>query len=332
MRTAHGLFLTLLVACAGNGQSSQSVAAGNQLSDAGVDPQPDASDTASQIIEVTRGELRFQVRTAGPAEGEPVILLHGFPQTSLEWTAQIAFLAQHGYRVIAPDQRGYSPGARPTALADYAMLLLVQDVLAIADALGVERFHLVGHDWGASVTWVTAFFAPQRLLSITPISVPHLDAFTRTVSDPTSCQPAASAYIDTFVEEGSEAMLLRDDAAALRTMFRGLPAERTQQYLDHFHDESSLSGPLNWYRANLAPGVPRPSIGKTSVPTLYIWSERDEALCRDGAELTGEYVDAPYRFEILEGVNHWVPELAADQVNTLLLAHLRQFAGGAMDP
>jgi pimeloyl-ACP methyl ester carboxylesterase len=319
----------MLGACAA-GSEKPEPDGGGASSDAATAPGASAEEPVGEIVELTVGDLTFRVRVAGPETGQPVLLLHGFPETSLEWSAQINFLAEHGYRVVAPDQRGYSPGARPTAVADYAMLQLVRDVTDIADALGIERFHLVGHDWGASVVWATAFVAPQRLLSIVPISVPHLDAFSRTRNDPTSCQPAASTYIDEFVTDGFEAKLLRDDSAELRRLYHGLPASRVAAYLAHFRDANALQGPLNWYRANLATKQ-SPAIGKTSVPTMYIWSDLDESMCRDGAELTAEYVSAPYQFEILEGVNHWVPELAADDVNALLLEHLRSFAstGGA---
>jgi pimeloyl-ACP methyl ester carboxylesterase len=263
---------------------------------------------------------------AGPADGVPVILLHGFPQTSLEWEAQIAALSAAGYRVVAPDQRGYSPGARPPNVADFAIVPLVRDVEGIADALGISRFHLVGHDWGASVTWAAALFIPQRLLSIVPISVPHPDAFTQVRNDPASCQPAASRYIDDFLLEGAEAQLLSDGQARLRTMYEGLPAAHRAAYLDHFRDQEALRGPLNWYRATFGSSAPRPTLGKTTVPTLYVWSDGDTALCRDGAVITGQFVSAPYRFEIIEGVGHWVPELAAERLNTLLLEHLRQQA------
>lgn len=322
MRNVFRSLLLVMVAGCGNDDSAPQASAG-EASDGGFGPEASASEAAIEIVDVAVGELRFQVRTAGPADGEPVILLHGFPQTSLEWSAQISFLAARGYRVAAPDQRGYSPGARPGSVTDYAMLLLVRDVLGIADALEIERFHLVGHDWGASVAWATAFFAPERLLSIVPISVPHLDAYTRAASDPASCQPASSAYIASFLAEGSESALLRDDAAGLRRLYQGLSADRVDAYLAHFADEASLTGPLNWYRANLVSGQPRPSIGNTSTPTLYIWSDGDPSICRDSAELTAEYVTGPYRFEILAGVNHWVPELAPDDVNALLLEHLR---------
>jgi pimeloyl-ACP methyl ester carboxylesterase len=280
-----------------------------------------SSDTEQIAIEI--GEFTFQALAAGPAQGEAVFLLHGFPQTSMQWEGQIAALAGDGYRVVAPDQRGYSPGARPAGVGEYAMSELVQDVLAMADALAITRFHLVGHDWGAYVAWYIAGLAPDRVLSLAAISVPHPDAFAQVLSDPMSCQLAASAYVFAFVAPDAEAYLLRDGSAALRELYDDLPQGKVDAYLALFDDEESLRGGLNWYRANPAIGMARTPLGKIGVPTLYLWSDADAALCRDGAEITGDYVTGPYRFEVLEGVSHWVPEVAASRVNTLLREHLR---------
>src|SRR5688500_5204476 len=130
--------------------------------------------TFDRLEPVAVGDLTFDVRTLGPEDGEPVMLLHGFPETSLSWTAVAPLLAEAGFHVIAPDQRGSSPDARPTSVADYAIDHLVADVLSIADVLDLGRFHLVGHDWGASVGWVLAAHHPDRLRTFTAVSVPHL--------------------------------------------------------------------------------------------------------------------------------------------------------------
>ncbi|MEA3055414.1 MAG: hypothetical protein QOD30_846, partial [Actinomycetota bacterium] len=130
-------------------------------------------------MQIAVGENTFEARVAGPDDGEPVLLLHGFPQTSYSWRAQLEALGAAGYRAIAPDQRGYSPGARPTEVEAYAIEHLVADVVGMADALGLERFDLVGHDWGAAVAWATAITRPDRVRSLAALSVPHPDAFRR---------------------------------------------------------------------------------------------------------------------------------------------------------
>lgn len=274
-------------------------------------------------IEIEANGFVFDARAAGPEDGEPVILLHGFPETSAEWKHQLSALGLAGYRVIAPDQRGYSAGARPAEESAYFMPNLGSDVTAIADALGFERFHLVGHDWGAAVAWFVGVASPERLLSLNPISVPHLDAFSKTRNDPESCQYSASGYIDFFIQPNSHEVMLADDARFLRGIWDVSAAANVDEYLEVFQEPGALKAALDWYRANSLSG-PSPEIGPVTVRTMYIWSTGDTALCEDGAYLTGDYVDAPYRFEILEGVNHWVPEAAAEQVSALLLSHLAE--------
>jgi pimeloyl-ACP methyl ester carboxylesterase len=117
--------------------------------------------------------LVFDLLAAGDPAGEPVLLLHGFPQTAACWTELAEALADAGYRVLAPDQRGYSPGARPAAVRDYRMPELVADVLAVADRAGARRFHVVGHDWGGAVAWHLAARHPERVATLTAVSTPH---------------------------------------------------------------------------------------------------------------------------------------------------------------
>jgi pimeloyl-ACP methyl ester carboxylesterase len=298
--------------------------AGATPEDADVDDDAPKPEDDVALTSLTLGNLVFQARIAGPESGEAVILLHGFPQTSRAWRAQIVALAEAGYRVIAPDQRGYSPGARPSEVSAYKMTALFQDVLAIADALHVERFHLVGHDWGGGVGWVIAAFMPQRLLSFTAISSPHLDAFAKRRMEPGSCQAAASRYMDEFIAPDAEAMLLEGNAAGLRRVYEGLPDVDSEAYTRLFSDKALLTAGLSWYRANLAPDSVRMAIGRVRVPTLQIWSDGDVAICRDTAELSRDYMDGPYRFEVIAGAAHWVPELASARVNELLRAHLSE--------
>jgi pimeloyl-ACP methyl ester carboxylesterase len=299
-----------------------------------VAPTPHAQVTSDvappaaviESIQIRVDALTFDALAAGPRDGTPVILLHGFPQNAREWLRQIPLLAQQGYRVVAPDQRGYSAGARPTDVAQYGSAQLVADVLGMADALGFSRFHLVGHDWGANVAWATALTAPARLLSVTPISVPHPAAFSEALSLPDGCQPKASSYIPAFVAPSAEQTLRANDSARLRAIYRGLPVESIEAYVRYFSGPA-LTGGLNWYRAGLAPrtGTAPRAAGSVTVPTMYVWSDGDTALCRDGAVRTEKYVSGPYRFEVIAGVNHWVPELAADALNDLLIDHLAKY-------
>ena len=187
----------------------------------------------SQIVplELTVGDMKFGGLKAGVDDGPLVILLHGFPETSHEWEDQLVALGKEGYFAIAPDQRGYSAGATPEDVEDYAMPLLVGDVLGMADSLGREQFHIVGHDWGAAVTWSVATEAPERVISATAISIPHPAAFDAELADPESCQYKASYYFEIFSTPDSESLLLADDAGILRTVYAGLPEETVAFYL-----------------------------------------------------------------------------------------------------
>jgi pimeloyl-ACP methyl ester carboxylesterase len=262
--------------------------------------------------------LTFPFLAEGPPDGTGVLLLHGFPQFSLEWADQLSALGQAGYRAVAPDQRGYAPGNRPEDVSAYRADELVADVLAILDALGWDRAHLVGHDWGGSVAWHVAARHPERVRSLTAVSTPHPRAFTAAI-DSGGEQIAKSAYFATFREPGAgEEALLADDAAALREVLDGLP--NAGRYVERHRDGRALTPALNWYRAMRRRDSER--TGAVTVPTLYVWGEEDPAFAREAAEATAEYVAAPYTFVALPGAGHWIPETRAGELNHLLLAHL----------
>ena len=161
----------------------------------------------SETTAVAIGDLTFDVRIAGPDDGTPVVLLHGFPTTSLSWSSVVPALADAGLRVVAPDQRGYSPGARPAEVAAYATDRLAQDVVSLADALGLDRFHLVGHDWGAAVAWYVAAHHGHRLETLTTFSVPHLAAYNAALAHDADARERGS-YIRLFRQEGTAEDLL----------------------------------------------------------------------------------------------------------------------------
>ena len=274
-------------------------------------------------LEVTVGDLVFDARAAGPADGQLVLLLHGFPQTSFAWRFQLDALGEAGFHVVAPDQRGYSAGARPRAVEEYGAEHLVGDVLGMADALGAERFHVVGHDWGGAVAWQVAGRHPDRLWTLTSVSTPHPAAFRRSIQD--GEQRDRSSYMLFFRSPEAEAFFLDDDAAGLSSLYSasGLPPEAADEYVRVLTRPGAMTAALNWYRAadlGLVEGL-----GPITTPTLYVWSTRDPALGQEAAEATAGHVEGPYRFEVLENVSHWIPEQAPDTLNRLLLEHL---AGG----
>jgi pimeloyl-ACP methyl ester carboxylesterase len=283
--------------------------------------------TFDQLQPVDVGGLTFDVRTLGPDDGEPVVLLHGFPETSLSWSAVAPVLAAAGFRVVAPDQRGYSPDARPAAVADYAMQHLVDDVLGLADSLDLGTFHLVGHDWGAAVSWAVAAHHGDRLRTLTAVSVPHLAAYNAALRGDSDQQGRAS-YIGLMRQEGkAEDVLAEEDGRRLRAMYDGkIPATHVDAYVDFFHDREALTGALAWYRAMTAELANLPSV---SVPTTYVWSDGDWAIGRASAEACGDHLTGPFRFVELDGISHWIPEEAPDDLAVAILERVRAGTGDA---
>ena len=279
-------------------------------------------------------EYTFDALLTGPPDGIPVILLHGFPSTNYQWRYQMISLANAGYLVFAPNQRGYSPLARPIGITNYLTDFLVEDILQIADVLGWNKFHLVGHDWGAFVAWSFAGSYPERLITLTPISVPHPEAFAIALSDPSGEQAGMSAYMNFFRESGSEDTFLANEAELLKGIYQSanLSEKEMEPYLEVLGTPDALSAALNWYRANsFSPDLLEGSERRTGVPdielpTMHIWSSEDTALGRQGAELTAQFVSGAYRYEVFEGVNHWVTEVASDALNTVLVDFISGYA------
>ena len=280
-------------------------------------------------LRIRVGPLTFDALAAGPVEGRPVLLLHGFPQSGWSWRGQLDALGAAGCRAVAFDQRGYSPDARPIETEAYRVAHLVDDVLGVADALGWTVFDLVGHDWGAAVAWQVAGRHPDRLRTLTILSVPHPFAFGKALAGGNSDQADRSSYIQMFRQVGVAEELFLADAgdgkgpgAGLRDLYErsGLSETETKPYVDLLVQPGAMTAALNWYRAASAEDMA--GLGPITMPTMYVWSTNDAALGREGAEATGEFVAGPYRFEILEGVSHWIAEEAPDELNALLLEHL----------
>jgi pimeloyl-ACP methyl ester carboxylesterase len=281
---------------------------------------------APEPIEIPLGDLVFDAVVDGPAGGAPVLLLHGFPETSWSWRYVQPQLAAAGHRTLAPDQRGYSPRARPTEPEAYRIVALVADVVALADSQDWDTFHLVGHDWGGAVAWQVAAAHPDRLRSLSVLSTPHPVALAEAKAagpgPDGEDQAAKSAYMDTFREPGSEQVFLADDSAGFRFALEatGLDADSTDHYVRRFDTAEAMVGPLNWYRGS--DPADSEGMGPITTPAMYVWSTADAVLTRRAAEATAGHVEGPYRFEVLEGISHWIPEEAPDQVVPLLLDHL----------
>jgi pimeloyl-ACP methyl ester carboxylesterase len=302
-------------------------AAQADASDATDPPDATGADAAAgdgfSTIELSVGELVFDARVAGPPAGELVLLLHGFPQTSYQWRHSLQRLSAAGYRAVAPDQRGYSPRARPTSDSDYAMRSLVLDVLGMADALGAQRFHVVGHDWGAVVAWVLAAVVKDRVLSVTAVSTAHPDLVAQHRAMPDSCQTRATSHFAERKKAEAAAELLANDAQLLKEEYGDLPTDAVDEYLRVLGTQPALDAALSWYRANIDQAQAPAPIGPVQVPTLYVYSDEDPTNCKDVALANEAFVTGPYRLQVFEGLDHWVVERAADAFNDRLIEHLQ---------
>ena len=267
-----------------------------------------------------RGKLVFDVIDEGPADGPVVILLHGFPEQNTMWQPIIPQLTAQGYRCLAPLQRGYSAGARPKRRRDYRVDELVEDIRTLIDASGAQRVHLVGHDWGGAVAWRVAQQFPERLLTVTSMSVPHPGAFQKALL--TSRQGLASWYIYFFQLPRIPEWYLTSRRGTFT--LSGLVESRAELARAQAESEAkaleapgALTAALNWYRA-IPLSALRDAAKKVTVPAMHVWSDGDVALREKGARLTGDYVLGDYRFEVLNG-SHWILDEQPDKMADLLL-------------
>lgn len=288
-------------------------------------------DPEGVVVErVDVGEVTLAVAQAGPVDGPPVVLLHGFPDSHLLWRHQVAALAAAGHRVVAPDLRGFGESDRPAEVDAYRMARLVGDVAGLLSALRIERAGVVGHDWGAGLAWATAMALPDRVERLAVVSVGHPAAS----AGAGLAQRAASWYMLWFLFPGvAESVVAADDWAFFRRWgwggaAPGEDADCDRQVAD-LSRPGALSAGLGWYRANIDPArfVGRPSGAASSLPrvgcpVLGVWSSDDPFLTE--AQMTGSaaFVDGPWRYERVEGVDHWVPVHAPERLSELLLDFL----------
>jgi pimeloyl-ACP methyl ester carboxylesterase len=251
-------------------------------------------------------------------EGRPVVLLHGFPDSSHLWRHQQPALVDAGFHVVAPDLRGFGESDRPEHVDDYAIGNSVRDVLAVLDTLELERASIVGHDFGAVVAWLVAAFAPDRVERLVALSVGHPGARERTLEE------REKAWYQLFFQfEEAEELLRRDDWKLMRELLRG--AGDLERYLVDLARPGALTAGLNWYRANLAPArelAARPPVPAIAAPTLGIWSSGDNYLTEDRMIRSAEHVCGPWRYERIEGASHWLQLDQPERVNALLVEFL----------
>ncbi|WP_226351852.1 MULTISPECIES: alpha/beta fold hydrolase [unclassified Pseudonocardia] len=274
----------------------------------------------------TLPEITLSVHDTGGV-GSPVLLLHGWPDRAALWAHQAAALAGAGYRVVVPDLRGFGDSDRPAEVEHYRMRALVADVLGVADALGIDRFALAGHDWGASLGWAVTLASP-RVTRYAAFSVGHPAAFATAGFR----QKAMSWYMLWFQFPGvAEQVMPAEDWQFLRGWLHATLPDGHPMAARHVADLSrpgALTASLNWYRANVDPArfVPTtmPEPPRITVPTMGVWSDGDLALTEGQMRGSSAYVDG-FRFERVEGCGHWIPEEAPEAASALLLDFL---AGG----
>jgi pimeloyl-ACP methyl ester carboxylesterase len=271
----------------------------------------------------TGPDLVFDVSVAGPYDGPLVLLLHGFCVSRHFWNNQLPALAQAGYFALAPNQRGYSVGARPDPrdFDNYRVDRLIGDALGIVAATGYgeRRFHLVGHDWGGSLSWLIADRYPERLASLTMLSRPHPASFARAMKEDPE-QPHRSRHHHELLDPDAGKRLLAENGKWVRDRLarNGVPEAAIALHLSVIGNPPAMEAALAWYRAR---GERQP-IGLTKVPTLFIWGDADDTVGRMAAEGTGEFIAADYQFAVLPGVGHYATDQVPQQVNLLLLDHL----------
>jgi pimeloyl-ACP methyl ester carboxylesterase len=238
--------------------------------------------------------VSLDVALAGPRDAEPILFLHGFPESHRTWRNQIANLSRDHF-VIAPDQRGHAGSDKPQGVENYQSDKIMADALALVDALGVKHFTLVGHDWGGAIAWTAALLHPFRVKRLVIVNAPHPYVFQKSLIED-EAQREASQYINFFRTPVAEAAIL---AMGLETFLEKvllshsdatkLPAEERQRYLDEWKQPGALTAMLNWYRAsNLV--VPKPGeeakaplwthapFPALRMPTLVVWGMKDPAL------------------------------------------------------
>lgn len=281
--------------------------------------KPDTISGTGRITTVRRDSLTFDVYDDGPADGEVVVLLHGFPERASSWRLVAPRLHEAGYRTLAIDQRGYSRGARPKGRRAYRMSELMKDVLALAEAASPEgRVHVVGHDWGAVPAWLLAAHHPEKVATLTAVSVPHPLVFLKAMVR--SSQLLHSWYMAVFQLPLLPERLLSSrmrSADRLVAAF-GMTEEDVARFREGIVEDGALQGGLNWYRA-MPLEDPRLLQQRVTVPTTMVWSDGDVAVGRWGPEHTGSLVDAPFRFVALDGVSHWIPTHAPDELAEAIL-------------
>jgi pimeloyl-ACP methyl ester carboxylesterase len=270
-------------------------------------------------VRIDNDGIGIELDVHGDDDAPAVLLLHGFPDDRSLWRHQVSALTQRGFRVVVPDQRGFGASDKPTSVDAYALPLLVGDMLSVLDHLGIDRAHVIGHDWGAAVAWTLATVAPNRVDYLVALSVGHPASFAAAGYE----QREKSWYMLLFQFPGvAEQWLSADDFRNLRQWSQHPEADAVTARLK---EDGALTAGLAWYRANLPPETllsGPPDLPPVTAPAMGIWSDGDIALTEASMTGSAAHVAGPWRYERLDGVGHWIPLDAPDRLNQLLLDFL----------
>ena len=280
------------------------------------------SDNQEDFANIPVEDLTFTARVAGiDNDGDPIILLHGFPETSRMWKDLIKLLDNNNFKVVAPDQRGYSPKARPTGIDSYKIDLLAKDIINIADMFEFESFHLVGHDWGSAVGWYIASKHSDRLLSWSALSVPHMDAFIDAMEHD-KIQKKKSRYISFFNTLFLPEIYFKIFGYKnLKRLWTDSSKDEINDYIKVFKQKNALKASLNWYRANLVKKDER--IGKINISTLMISGINDMAVGQIAVDNTELYINGPYTLIKIDS-GHWLIQESFEEVSKYIIEHIKK--------
>ncbi len=289
-----------------------------------------AADNSASMQQIEVNGYRFDVWIAGPEDGRPVLLLHGFPQHAASWNEVVNELTANGFRTVVPNQRGYSPGARPTAYDQYTMDAFMSDALGIMDELEIERFDLAGFGLGAILSWHVAATHPERLRTLTSLREPHPAAFAKGIFEDEE-QTKAFEELAASIEVNSNFGVaeranrqLANNAEGLRALLRdnGMEDDDISIFVQRLSQPGVLAGAMSWHLTiDLDWFASVPSV---KVPTLFVWTE-GTGLTAETARTAVDYVDAPFRDVFLEDTHHWLLENESEIVSELLVEHLNQY-------
>jgi len=270
---------------------------------------------------ITTNGIHLHTALAGPDDGDPVFLLHGFPDAWFGWKDQIMPLAASGYRVIVPDQRGYNLSDKPKGVASYKMAILVEDILGLADALGHDRFHLGGHDFGAIVSWSLAMHHPERIKSLAIANVPHptvMGNYLRTHLK----QMLKSWYAFFFQIPGLPEWTVRANnwQFLISAMPDNFTEEERDRYREAWNQPGAISGMINWYRALIQQRGQLTRSPKIQMPTLVLWGQQDPHISYEMAPLSVNFCENG-RLVTFEDATHWVMHDKPAEVSQNLIEH-----------